>query len=187
MTILFNMGLPMIVPAMYFMVIALIPIVFIEAIYLARRLTIPLRHTIGSAAFGNLLSTVVGIPAAWFILLVVQFVTGGASGYGVTGFWRKLFSFTLQAPWLLPFGEDGAWIFPAAALFLLVPFFFATWLVEYVMMRNKLAIEIVERREGIGLKGAERLVFRGVRNANLLTYGLIGLLLSLSLVVSLFG
>lgn len=83
----------------------------------------------------------------------------------------------------MPFGENESWMFPAAALFLLVPFFFATWLVEYVVMRNKLAIEIVESRsDSIELKDAEAMVFRGVRNANLLTYGLIALLLVTGLV-----
>lgn len=186
MMILFNMGLPMIVPVMYLMTVALIPIVLIEAGYLAKRLAVSFRYTIGPVVFGNLVSTLVGIPASWFILLIVQFATGGASGYGASGFWRKFFSFTLQAPWLLPIGENESWIFPAALLFLLVPFFLATWLVEYIVMRNRLAATVTENRsDDIDLKDAERLVFRGIREANLISYGMIAFLTIVVLVFSL--
>ena len=54
------------------------------------------------------------------------------------------------------------------------------------MMRDKLAIEVVQSRDGaIELKEAERTVFRGVRGANLLSYGLIALLVGISLVITL--
>ncbi len=184
MPFLFNAGLPMIVPVMFFMAIGLIPIVLIEGALLAARLKVRFRDLIGSVVFGNIVSTIVGIPVTWFVLLMVQFVTGGASGYAVGGFWQKLVSFTLQAPWLLP--SDESWLFSAAALFLLIPFFFASWLIEYVMMRDRLAAEVATRHgDSIELNTTERAVFRGVRDANLLSYGLFALLLSVSLLAAL--
>ncbi len=156
MILLFNMGVPMIVPAMFFMILALIPIVCIEAFFISKRLAISFRRTVGSVIFGNIVSTIIGIPVTWFLLFVVQIITGGTS-FRIQGFWGHLFSVTVQAPWLPPFPEEKFWAFHAAALFLLIPFFFATWLVEYVMMRNKLAIEIVNsRNEAIEIKQAEQ-------------------------------
>jgi len=188
MTLLFNMGLPMIVPAMVFMIIGLVPIIFIEAIYLSKRLKIVFREIIGSVIFANVISTIAGIPATWLILFIVQLITGGTSSYGVNGFLGKLLSVTLQAPWLLPFGENEAWIFYIAALFLLIPFFFSTWLVEYVVMRDKLAGGVVNVENGvIDLKDAEKLVFKGTRNANLLTYGCLAFLLSVGLITAVIG
>ncbi|MGD9588374.1 MAG: hypothetical protein AB7Q37_05180 [Pyrinomonadaceae bacterium] len=188
MTLLFNMGLPMIVPAMVFMIIGLIPIILIEAIYLSKRLTIAFKPTIGSVIIANVVLTIVGIPATWLILFIVQLITGGTSSYGVNGFLGKLLSVTLQAPWLLPFGENEAWIFYVAALFLLIPFFFSTWLVEYVVMRDKLAIEVVNiENADLDLKVAEKLVFKGTRNANLLTYGCLAFLLSAGLITAVIG
>ena len=92
---------------------------------------------------------------------------------------------TVQAPWVLPYSEEEFfWYFHAAALFLLIPFFFATWLIEYWVTRNKFAIEVVDSHESIDLRPAENLVWKAVRNANILSYGLIAILLVANLAMT---
>lgn len=118
----------MIMPTMYFMLPALIPTVLLESLYLAKRLRVRFSRTAGSVTLGNIVSTIVGIPLTWGLLFLIQIVTGGTSSFQAQGFAGKVLSVTLQAPWLLPFDPEDFWIFHAAALFLLVPFFFATWM-----------------------------------------------------------
>jgi hypothetical protein len=184
MILLFDMGLPMIMPTMYFMVAGLIPIVLVEALYLSKSISVRFTRIVGSVAFANIVSTLVGLPLTWLVLFLIQIVTGGTSSYGVTGIPGKVLSVTLQAPWLLPFGPEEFWVFHAAALFLLIPFFIATWLLEYVLVRNKLAIAIMETSGTSDVAAAEKSVFRGMRNANLISYGMIAILLIISLIMS---
>ena len=175
------MGVPMIMPTMYFMVLALIPIVLIESWYMSKALRIRFSRTVGRLAIANVVSTLVGLPFMWMVLFGIQVMTGGFA-YGTEGFAGKLLAVTLQAPWLPPFGPEEFWIFHSAALFLLIPFFFATWLIEYVTVRNRFAVEVTEIDSTTDTAAAEQKVLRAVRNANLLSYGLIALLVILSLV-----
>ena len=178
------MGVPMIIPAMFFMAVALGPIVLIESSYIAKRLGIHLQRTVGPVALANVITTLVGIPSTWVVLFVLQLITGAAFGQRIDGFGGKLISVTLQSAWMFPYPDETAyWVFYLSALFLLIPFFFATWLVEYVVMRNKLASEVVNTNEAVEISTAERTVFRTVRNANLLSYGLIALLIVVSLIL----
>lgn len=185
--LLFDMGLPMIMPTMYFMVLALVPIILIEAFYVSRVLAIRFKSALGSAAFGNIVSTIVGIPLTWFLLFIIQVISGGTSTFNVGTFARRVLEVTVQAPWILPFSREEFWVFHLAALFLLVPFFFATCLIEYVVMRNKLAIEVVDAGISADIPTAERMVFKAVRNANLISYALIALLLLVSLIFLAIG
>jgi hypothetical protein len=180
MTFLLNIGLPMIVPVLYFMVLALVPIVLLESFYIARSLAVRFSRTVGPVALGNIVSTLVGIPVTWLLLFAIQMIVGTASGHRADGFLERILLVTLYAPWLAPSPDEMYWIFPLAALFLLIPFFFATWFVEYVVGRNKLAGAIVEVRDSIETSDAERLVWRATRNSNLLSYGIIALLIVVS-------
>ncbi len=169
----------MIMPTMYFMVGALIPIVLIESWYVSKVLRIRFSSTIGRLAIANIVSTLVGLPLTWVLLFGIQVVTGGLA-YGTGGYTEKILTVTLQAPWLPPFGPEESWMFHSAALFLLIPFFFATYFIEYVVVRDKLATEAA----GDDIGAAEQRVLRAVRNANLLSYGLIAVLLVGSLILN---
>ncbi len=184
MVLLFNMGVPMIMPTMFFMVLALVPIVLIETFYLARRLGISFSSAVGSVAYANVISTIVGLPFTWFVLFLIQIVTGGTSRYDLESFSGKVIFVTLQAPWLPPLDHAEFWVFHGAALFLLIPFFFATWLIEYLVMTTKLVRKIVETHPTIEFSAAGKMLSQAVRNANLLSYGLIAMLLILSLILS---
>ena len=179
MIFLFNMGLPMIMPTMYFMVLALIPIVLLETWYVSKALDIRFRKAVVSIAGANVVSTLVGLPLTWLLLHLIQ-ISAGEASYGVGGLAGMILSVTLQAPWLPPFGAEEFWMFHSAALFLLIPYFLATWLIEYVFVRDRLAIGLESKSPGE--VSAKRTIFLAVRNANLLSYGLIAILLVGSLI-----
>ncbi len=97
-------GLPMIVLIMPAMVVLLIPIIILEAIVLAKYLQIHYKSAIFSAGISNIISTIVGIPITWGILVGVEMITTGGRGYSNT-WWGNLISVTLQAPWMDPQGR----------------------------------------------------------------------------------
>src|SRR4051812_33899682 len=98
--LLFDMGLPMIVPSMSLMVIALLPIIIGEAYFISRRLSIDNLKTLPPVAFANFISTLIGIPVTWLILAVLEMVTGGGARLDLGPVWEKIFAMTWQAPWI---------------------------------------------------------------------------------------
>ena len=95
-----------------------------------------------------------------------------------------------KAPWLVPFGNQDWMVFAAMGV-LLVPFFFASWAVEYQVAKRRLTNELCELRdstgpgESFGRDTFTREIRSAVRNANLISYALLGLfVLTLYLVTS---
>lgn len=157
-----NIGIPMIVVVMPVMVLSLIPIIAVEAYAHARALGLAGRRAARVAILTNLLSTFLGIPVSWALLLVMQAVLGGGSPFGLESLRGKVLSVTLQAPMLIPY-DDARWLLPTAGLVLMVPFFFASWWTEYWLARRL-------------LRDLPRpAVWTAVRNANLISYGLLTL------------
>jgi len=179
------MGLPMIFPTMFLMIIALGPIIFIEA-YMFRGLGLSLERTVLSTAAANIVSTAIGIPVTWGLLFGLQMATNWTGGLTQGGsFWDILLGLTLQAPWVHPRGPEYDWIVYGAGLVLLVPFFFVSWLVEYwvvrFMARNAMIASGAEPSETGGK------IKRAVRNANLVTYALLAVFVLIVLAVKLSG
>ena len=71
-----------------------------------------------------------------------------------------------SSAWIGPPEGNQAWMIPAAILALLVPFFFASYGTEYLVMKH-----MVGMPEGGNPKLAYPRVRIAVRNANLITYG----------------
>lgn len=186
MTLLFfDMGLPMIFPAMDLMILALGPIIFIEA-YMLRGLGLSLERTVVSTAVANIVSTAIGIPVTWGLLFGLQMATNWTGGLAQGGsFWDILLGLTLQAPWVHPRGPEYDWIVYGAGLVLLVPFFFASWLVEYWVVRFAASSAMIAAGAGAGEISGK--IKRAVRNANLVTYALLAVFVLIMLAVKLFG
>jgi hypothetical protein len=74
-----NIGLPMVAVYLPFAWFALVPIIFIEALYGARRYHLWFSRALLAQAIANGFSTVIGIPMAWFAIVLVQvaIVPGG--------------------------------------------------------------------------------------------------------------
>jgi hypothetical protein len=159
-----NIGLPMIAVTFPAMLVALVPVIWIEAHYGLRRLGLAYRQALGVSVAANAVSTLIGIPITWGVLAMLQMTTGGGTAYGLRTFSAKLLAVTWQAPWLIPYQDDLLWMVPAAALCLLVPFFFASVAIEYPVARRMLSTTARDR------------VRAAVWRANLLSYGLLAAL-----------
>lgn len=159
-----NAGLPMIAITGPAMLIGLIPIIVVEAMILQANLNFGLKLAFASSTAANFASTVIGIPVTWALLVALQMVTGGGRAYGTDTLAGKLLAVTWQAPWLVPYEEDFHWMVPTAALVLLVPFFFMSYWIEYLIV-------------GYGSPKIPRQEIKAAcRRANLTTYGLFALL-----------
>ena len=159
-----NVGVPMLFVSWGAMLLALLPIIVIETCILSMQLGLSLGSSIKVAAIANGVSTLIGIPVAWFLLVLAQMFTGGGSAYGLDTAWKKFLAVTWQAPWLIPYEDDLDWMVPSAGLALLVPFFFASWWIEawvvsyYVHIPGQVAVS------------------HAVLIANQVTYGILALL-----------
>lgn len=112
------------------MVVALIPVIAIEAVMLGRALQTSVISRLKSVSIANAASTIVGVPFTWFGLAGLQGLTGGSVGYGIETPVKKLLAVTWQSPWLLPYEGEMHWMAPTASLVLLLPFFFASYVIE---------------------------------------------------------
>jgi hypothetical protein len=124
------MGVPMIFITLPGMVVALLPIIAVETLVLVTRLALPSRTILKAAAASNAISTLIGIPVAWLMLVVLQIGTGGGNAYGISTPITKFLAVTWQAPWLIPYESDLDWMVPAASAVLLLPFFLASLSIE---------------------------------------------------------
>jgi len=149
-----DIGVPMLLVTLPGMVIGLVPIIFVEAFVLARQHRVTLAYVLKPVAWANVLSTLVDVPLTWFVLLALELATGGGSGGpGVLVTTRQKFlAVTWQAPWLIPYDSELHWMIPTAMLVLLVPFFFASWLTEYWIIKRLVKdFASVEGRHGVML------------------------------------
>lgn len=155
--LLFDMGLPMIVPSMFLMAVALIPIVFIETHVVGSKLRIDTKKLMTSVAVANLVSTFIGIPVTWLLLTVLEFASvnllAATTGHNP---WTNLFSVTLGAPWVAPGGPNEKPIIIGAMLFLLVPYGLASWAIEYLVIKrmfpkkHEISISLKEIKHAVG-------------------------------------
>ena len=167
----------MIFPAMFLMILALGPIVFIEAFAL-RSLNLSLERTVVSAAAANFASTIIGIPLTWALLYALQLATGFISLPPGT-FADTLLGVTLRAPWAQVSTPELEWTIYTAGMFLLIPFFFASWAVEYQVVKK------IAARELIKVPDAAAKIKRAVRNANIYSYALLAAFILVMMVIKL--
>src|SRR6266850_3962946 len=133
--LLADAGVPMIALTLPAMVMLLIPIILIEGFLCKRWLGLTTWQAMKSNAVSNLASTIIGVPVAWGIMLGVEFVTFGIiERSGAIQNWHSplanVIGLFLGSAWIGPFDRSNVWVVPAAALVLLVPFFFASYYIE---------------------------------------------------------
>jgi hypothetical protein len=118
-------------------------------------------------------------------MLAVEFVTLGVVGSSQTiQNWHsplaKVILLFFSSAWIGPPNSKNLWLIPAATLVLLVPFFFASYGIEYRVIKS-----MVGMPEGGPPNLAYSRVRIAVRNANLITYGAMFVATSVWLVFSL--
>ncbi len=158
-----NAGVPMIFLAMPVLGLSIIPIIIIEIIFLSKKLEIDIFQSVKITTISNLVSTIVGIPLTWLLLVLIQMLSGGGGAFGLETTLGKVLSVTWQAAWLLPYESDLYWMIPVAGSVLLLPFFFASWWSEYLVWKKMFKEHSAQR------------IRTAVRNANIITYGLLAL------------
>lgn len=167
------------------MVVLLIPVIVIEGLLCKKWLGLKTWQAIKTNAVSNLASTIIGIPVAWAVMLAIEFGTMGLVGESkALQNWHSpianVIFFLFSSAWLNPFLGEDAWVIPAATLILLIPFFFASYWIEYLVVRK-----IVGAPDGEPSNLAYACVRTAVRNANLVTYGIMFLATSVWLALSL--
>jgi len=165
------MGLPMIMPSIVLMVVALLPIVFLESYFVGTTLRLNLKKVLAPVALANLVSTFIGIPVTWFLLMLLEFASVNVLGAFTDGpIWTKLFSITLGAPWVAPGHPDETWIILGAMLFLLIPYGVASWGVEYLIIRK---IMLEKKENDSPIDASLQHLRRAVGKANFASYCLL--------------
>lgn len=140
-------GLPMLIITLPLMFFTFIPIVLIEGLILLNYLPISKKLAFQTAFISNLISTFIGIPITWMGLVALEFAIAYSQYYLAktfsfnldNPFINSLMQITIYSPWLGPNG--ASWIVPAAAAFLLIPFFFVSWFIEYQISKKILKSE----------------------------------------------
>ena len=132
-----DMGLPMLAITLPAALWALIPVILVEA-YVFKRHGFAFQWSLQWNAVANVVSTVAGVPLAWLALVIADGVIG-IGIYSLGAFHNlgtgpgRIFDFLINIAWLPPMEnmKDYDWAVPTAYLMLLVPFFFASWQIEY--------------------------------------------------------
>ena len=154
------------------MVVLLVPVIVIEGFLCRRWLGLTTWQAFKSNAVSNVASTIIGIPIAWAIMFgielgaarVIVFVDKSNAVQNGSSPLANVVFFLLSSAWLGP--TERKWVVPAATLVLLVPFFFASYWIEYFIVRS-----MVGMPDGEPPNLAYPRVRIAVRNANLVTYG----------------
>lgn len=142
-----NVGIPMLVifwPAMFFL---LLPVILIESFVINKMLSLTVEESEKASTYSNIFSTLVGIPIAWLILLIIQ-VLGISFDSTFPGFfiWAQQLSPYFSDMILAVFG--GGILSPAGpkpqtsfftvaflAVFI-VSFFLASWKTEAFVVKR---------------------------------------------------
>ncbi|HUS37552.1 MAG TPA: hypothetical protein VM680_19545 [Verrucomicrobiae bacterium] len=127
----------MIFPQLVSMAIALVPVVIIETIFAKRLINLPWKVVAKDISVANVWTTLLGVPIAWVIMLLVEILATRGHAWGMQSPVMMIASVTLQAAWLIPYEEHIFWMVPAALTFLLIPsFFISVWIERWVLRRK---------------------------------------------------
>ena len=163
--VLADAGIPMIAVTFPAMVVALVPVIAMEALLIRQRVVYKPWPIFRATAAANLVSTIVGIPLTWLALVACEMAVPEIHWHGPVA---RVIGFVFTAAWLPPSGTPSSSI-PLAALVLLVPFFFVSVWSEWLVMKNMLPVSAAEvAPEG---EVSKRQLWRAVRDANFLSYG----------------
>lgn len=161
------------------MLMLLIPVIFVEGLLCRKWLGLTTWQALKSNAVSNLASTLIGIPVAWAAMLAVEFGVFGVIALvdrsNAIQNWNSplanLIFVLVSSAWLGP--TEKQWVVPVATLVLLIPFFFASYWIEYLVVRR-----MVGRPDGEDPNLSYPRIRTAVRNANLVTYAVMFLAVS---------
>lgn len=157
-----NIGIPMLALAWPVHWIAYLPVVIIESEYTRVRLDLSRKESYKAVALANVISTLVGIPVAWGVMLISTFAIGMSLSFVPdTATQQSLYNwlFPLTSAWLGP--TDNTWLVYAAFACLALPMWYGSVLIETLVLRRALSAHCRDRLRSTVIR------------SNLITYGLI--------------
>ena len=135
-----DMGLPMLAVVWPGAWILLLPIIILEATIARRVLDINWKRSLKISAAANVASTIAGIPIIWLGMLLPLWVIGAIIFYLPLPENVKLYlMIPFYAIWLPPISEKQSWMIPLSAAILCIPFFYASFKIETVVVRRMLS------------------------------------------------
>ena len=169
-------GLPMIFLTFPAMGALLLPIILIEAWLCRRWLGLSPWTSIKANAVANFLSTLIGVPVAWGAMLGVEFfVFSALTDIPVVKRFAnadspiaRIVGTMLSSAWLGPDEKNLYWMVPLAVFTLLIPTFFLSVLIERWIVDHMVGLPDETEADL-----ASSRVRRAVRDANLVTYGML--------------
>jgi hypothetical protein len=174
-----NAGLPMLMVAWPLSIAALVPVVVIESWVIRRNIGLPWRASLWQMSKANVVSTLVGIPLTWVVLVAIEFGLGYiVTASGISTSYPPLVlgevgGVVLASPWLGPFREGGHWIVPVATASLLVPFFFVSaWTESWMVNRSLNSSDYPSVRQAVWRANLVSYVLLFVGCMGWLAYGL---------------
>ena len=166
-----NVGLPMVVPVGILMILALVPIIGVEAWVLSVRLSVGFGAALAASGAANLVSTVIGLPVSWLVAGTI-----GSKARNLlprsNASWKYVINRITESLFGMIGDTNSEWIIPSAELMYLVPLFFLSWAIESYVVSNML-----EGTHAVGISSA-------VCVANIASYGLLSIVPAVELIQS---
>ena len=132
-----DVGIPIIVYSLFEMLLAFIPVVLIEAMTYKKSFNVKFKNALGASFVANLFSTIIGIPLAWILQLILQIATTGLSVFGLVNYSNKIVNIVLLSAWLPPYsGRQASLMVNSAVVVGLIPAFFISILLEQWVLRK---------------------------------------------------
>lgn len=118
------------------MLVALLPVILIEAVVYTLLLKVRYRKAVLHSSKANLVSTLFGFPLAWLLLLGIELVALHVCPVESLSSERAwILGPVFYGAWLPPFVEG--WLVPLAILISLVLAYFLSVLIEYQIIRRQ--------------------------------------------------
>jgi hypothetical protein len=134
--VLANIGLPMVAVYLPAAWLALVPIIFIESAYGRWRYKLPFGRALTAESVANCLSTLIGIPVTWLVLVLTEFVALEWGGRVIPKSLLPILTPVLGAAWLAPTADEGRWIIAGAVAVLTVLFYLMSVASEGFVVRR---------------------------------------------------
>ena len=126
-----DIGIPMVFYTWGAMLLALIPVIGIEAFVLVQQLSLPWLVALKTSLIANGTSTLIGIPLTFLPLHWIKRLSGNNLRYRQMLRKKKLLLAPWHAPGIVMFERTPRWLVSSALLSLLPPLCVASWLIEY--------------------------------------------------------
>jgi hypothetical protein len=157
--LLLDTGIPLITLNLFAIILLLIPVIIVEALFYKKWLKLATGPAFKSSALSNIISTIAG----YAIVIAIAFLIGlGVNGFRMSPI-ANLMLWLNGSTWMQV--ANAHFLIPVVCLLTFLPFFLVSYLIEYVVVRAML------RRSLPTVSGITvHRLRRAVRNANLVTY-----------------